>query len=318
MDSLSCECEWWRVAIIWREEVRSIKSDLWGAENHELGHYWRAIVLHNYFQRMLSHQSDKLVALSALASISASIVGSSYLAGLWREDLHVGLLWDNLSPQSGYMDDRRAIPSWSWASLPLHRLYSPPWISRFGKPMAKVLEATTKPSTVNQFGSVSGGFIKLWGELWNFELATRNFQKTLHAEGQPLDVLQHSLNSRVNGSLRQEICLCLDTSLVKTKVSLPNGARETTFRRIRLDEVQEKHYIAGFRRDEMVHLFMVPIFKRYDFPYGDTLIHGLLLARSFKRPTLFERIGTFFFPEPHESQPGAPHAEKVEQEIIMI
>lgn len=327
MDSLACECEWWRVATIWRQtiwsqEFRSIKSYLKAISDDELRDCWRQKILDEYFWRELSHQSDTLFALSAIASMFATKLGVGYLAGLWREDLPFGLLWINQRPGLGYINDPPSNPSWSWASLPLHGFSMSPWSSRGGEFLTKVLEASTRPSTVNQFGSVSGGFIKLLGELWNIDLTARSFQKTLMPKNRDLRVLRHDPDLRVNGLPRDAIRFRLDTSLIKTKVILPNGARGATLRRIRLDEVQEKHYIAGLRRHEVVHLFMLPVVKecgRGPRQEYDT-IFGLLLVRSSRRSTSFERIGHVYFTERRGNQlgAGAPHVEKMEQEIIMI
>lgn len=179
MASSACEYEWWRVATTWRDEIRSIRRDLNEAADKELGDCWRLKVLNEYFHRSLSHQGDKLFAISAIASIFDARMGSGYLAGLWRGDLPVGLLWRNLQPQSGYIDGRQNIPSWSWASLPLHEFAMSLWSSQHGEPKVKILEARTEPSTVNQFGSVDGGSIKLWGELWKADLTAKALQKTL-------------------------------------------------------------------------------------------------------------------------------------------
>lgn len=314
----ACECQWWRVATTWRDEIRNIREDLSKAADSELGDCWRSKVLHQYFDRSLSHQSDKLFAISALASIFDARMEFGYLAGLWRDDLPVGLLWQNLEPQSGYIDDRQNIPSWSWASLPLHGFAMAGRSSQHVESMVKVLEAKAQPSTVNQFGSVDGGSIKLRGELWKAYVTARNLLKTLWTEGRSFDVLQSDLNIRINGWLKKEICISLDTSLIKTKVILPKDAREASLRRIRLDEVKDKHYIAGLLKNEQVQLFMIPVFKQYEFRYEDDMIHGLLVARSSRRPLFFERIGTFFFPEPYGNEPGAPHAAVARQDITII
>lgn len=104
----------------------------------------------------------------------------------------------------------------------------------------------------------------------------------------------------------------------QTKCVFPSGARAATLRRTRLNEVKEKHYITGTLRDEELHLLMIPIFKQYHFGYGDDMIHGLLVVRSFRRRTFFERIGIFFFPEHAGNEPGSLHAVAVEQEITVI
>ncbi|VTT81616.1 unnamed protein product [Fusarium fujikuroi] len=49
-----------------------------------------------YGQRHLSVPSDKLPAISGLASIFAERLGDQYLAGLWRSDLMVGLCWQDV------------------------------------------------------------------------------------------------------------------------------------------------------------------------------------------------------------------------------
>lgn len=50
-------------------------------------------VLSAYTQRSLTVPSDKLPALSGLASEFARHVGDEYVAGLWRNNLPQDLLW---------------------------------------------------------------------------------------------------------------------------------------------------------------------------------------------------------------------------------
>lgn len=318
MASSACECEWWRVATTWRDDIRNIRKDLSEAADNELGDCWRLKVLYRYFDRRLSHQSDTLFAISAIASTFNARMGSGYLAGIWRKDLPVGLLWESVKPELAYIDGHSNIPSWSWASLPLEVVSMSARTSRHGESMVKILDARTTPSTVNQFGSVNGGFIKLWGELWKADLTARNLQQILYIQGHPFERPRSRLNIRINGWLRNEFCLNLDTSLIKTKLILPNGGRGASLRRVRFDEVKKKHYIAGLTKDEEVHLFMIPVFKQYDIRCEEDRIHGLLVARSFRRPMLFERIGGFYFPEPSGNEPGIPSAETRRQEIIVI
>lgn len=319
MASSRCECEWWRVATTWRDDIRSIRKDLGEAADDELGDCWRLKVLHRYFGRQLSLQSDRLFAISAIASIFDARMGSGYLAGLWREDLPVGLLWRCINSGSGYIDGSSNVPSWSWESLPLHLVsMSLVLTSKHGESMVQILEARTEPSTVNQFGSVNDGLVKLWGELWKADLTARNFQETLHIKGRPFNPSRRKMNIRINGLLRQKISFHLDTSLIKTKLILPNGARGASLRRIRLDEMKEKLYIAGLLKEEEVQFFMIPIFHEYDVRHEEDQIHGLLVVRSFRLPSLFERIGVFFFSKPNGNEPGIPFAKVGSQEISII
>ncbi|PMD62106.1 uncharacterized protein K444DRAFT_514448, partial [Hyaloscypha bicolor E] len=60
----------------------------------------------------VTFQSDRLVSLSSLAIAFAS--GNRYWAGIWQDDLHVGLLWRRAGSDIAFSD--YAAPSWSWAS----------------------------------------------------------------------------------------------------------------------------------------------------------------------------------------------------------
>ena len=65
---------------------------------------WNAIV-EGYSQRLLSHTSDKLPAVSALAQrFQSTVPGGQYLAGLWRGGLEDGLMWSVVYPPSNLPD----------------------------------------------------------------------------------------------------------------------------------------------------------------------------------------------------------------------
>uniref|UniRef100_A0A0D2Y6V8 Heterokaryon incompatibility domain-containing protein n=1 Tax=Fusarium oxysporum (strain Fo5176) TaxID=660025 RepID=A0A0D2Y6V8_FUSOF len=67
-----------------------------------------------YGPRKLTKASDKLPAISGLASIFAQRLNDEYVVGLWRSKLLEGLLWQSLRCRR--VSDYRA-PSWSWASM---------------------------------------------------------------------------------------------------------------------------------------------------------------------------------------------------------
>ncbi|EXJ92022.1 hypothetical protein A1O3_00572 [Capronia epimyces CBS 606.96] len=91
-------------------------------------------VVENYAQRKLFAPSDKLPALAGLANQFRQRTGATYLAGLWREELPLGLLWTIQTAGSGSGSDSGSgrglgvrdtghsaaeyrAPSWSWASI---------------------------------------------------------------------------------------------------------------------------------------------------------------------------------------------------------
>jgi hypothetical protein len=78
---------------------------------------WRSMVSH-YSALVLSTASDKLSAFAGIASAFAhrfNIPLNSYLAGLWRNNLKLGLLWCAGKP--GHRANFYLALSWSWASF---------------------------------------------------------------------------------------------------------------------------------------------------------------------------------------------------------
>jgi hypothetical protein len=72
-------------------------------------------VVNAYSRRALSKSEDKLLAISGIAEKWAEATGDEYLAGLWRRNLPLGLLWVSDSP--GEERPSYRAPSWSWASI---------------------------------------------------------------------------------------------------------------------------------------------------------------------------------------------------------
>lgn len=126
----------------------------------ELMDFWRDDILQDYSSKDLAVRSDKLVALSGVASRFQLKHGGTYLAGLWREDLIYGLLWQ---AEEG-MPEHFYAPSWSWVSVNTQlvefHVRSPPSTT-----LVDVVDASATPSTSNRFGPVSSGLIKLRGRV---------------------------------------------------------------------------------------------------------------------------------------------------------
>ncbi|KAF2717137.1 HET-domain-containing protein, partial [Polychaeton citri CBS 116435] len=70
-------------------------------------------ILDEYCQRALTFGKDRLVALEGVAQEIAAQTGFSYVDGLWKEDLHFGLLWQ--VDARGVRPETERAPSWSWA-----------------------------------------------------------------------------------------------------------------------------------------------------------------------------------------------------------
>ncbi|KAI0630011.1 heterokaryon incompatibility protein-domain-containing protein [Trametes polyzona] len=78
-------------------------------------------VVREYSRRTLSFPADKLVACAGLADEYQAVLGSEYLAGLWRDSLLHDLFWrinGSIDEEMrGSRPEQYRAPSWSWASL---------------------------------------------------------------------------------------------------------------------------------------------------------------------------------------------------------
>jgi hypothetical protein len=103
----------------WRRWIRSEANASSQPASIEVYEMWYKIIT-DYSHKKLTFSSDKLPAISALASEFAKETGSEYLAGLWREDLCTGLLWipvESPLPNGPGRSDVYRAPSWSWSSV---------------------------------------------------------------------------------------------------------------------------------------------------------------------------------------------------------
>ncbi|PSN70820.1 hypothetical protein BS50DRAFT_630887 [Corynespora cassiicola Philippines] len=76
--------------------------------------YWYLLVK-DYIDREITRESDKFAAITGLAKRTAELTVYTYIAGLWLEDMHKGLLWS--SREFGRQSTTYTAPSWTWISL---------------------------------------------------------------------------------------------------------------------------------------------------------------------------------------------------------
>ena len=116
----------------------------------------------------LTHESDKLIAISGLAQFFQSLWHNhniTYVAGLWSLDLGNWLTWrTKFSSRNSQRRPRNACaPSWSWASVngPIKWPTHEHW--RYNSKIY-IVEARTVPPN-NPFSSVQRGYIRLRGRM---------------------------------------------------------------------------------------------------------------------------------------------------------
>ncbi|KAH6844625.1 heterokaryon incompatibility protein-domain-containing protein [Chaetomium sp. MPI-CAGE-AT-0009] len=128
-----------------------------------------------YTVRAITKQFDILPAVGGLASRFQELVDDRYVAGLWEKDIHQGLLWTVEGPIQPGEQPFRA-PSWSWASINLtsikfDQVPQPKYHGVWAKDWFKVEEITTPLASLNEYGEVDGGMLRVTGYLREVQLA---------------------------------------------------------------------------------------------------------------------------------------------------
>ena len=145
------------------DKMRNAQRRSWFRWNHYDAWYR---MLEAYSSRELSFDSDRLPALSGLAGLFQGAHGSTYAAGLWREDLQIGLAWYVTSNDRRPAKKHRGqVPSWSWASVGMVRLKYRSWRANSSHVVdsgAKILDVFCElENELNPYGRVKEGTLKI-------------------------------------------------------------------------------------------------------------------------------------------------------------
>jgi hypothetical protein len=128
-------------------------------------------VLTQYTQRVLTHNSDRLNAISAMSRRLSEILDDECIAGLWKGNLLKCLRWAVKEPSTSSRDTECGAPTWSWASVcrDLSReskmgglSFAPPLPL---KPFVRIFDLAWTRSGSNRHGNVSGARLTVSGNL---------------------------------------------------------------------------------------------------------------------------------------------------------
>jgi hypothetical protein len=137
--------------------------------NIKIGGYepWHAILL-GYSSREITFHSDRLPAISGLATLIANHLNGHYLAGIWWEDVIYGVCWQ----RDGHLKrpDCYIAPSWSWASVLGKVVFSG---GREAVQGVSFKDYRLRHRGRNNFGQVDSGWIKAEAPLASFASMTR-------------------------------------------------------------------------------------------------------------------------------------------------
>ncbi|KAF5247756.1 hypothetical protein FAUST_540 [Fusarium austroamericanum] len=127
-------------------------------------------LLATYGGRKLTKPSDKLPAVSGLASIMAERLNDEYVAGHWRSLLITELPWQ---PGNCKRVPEYRAPSWSWASVDGGigiRLKGSGY-----SPLAEVLDVKVNLKGTNPYGEVTEGRLLIQGPMQRLYLSTEGW-----------------------------------------------------------------------------------------------------------------------------------------------
>lgn len=135
--------------------------------------YQWAEIVEGYASRELRYQTDKLPALSGIASqVQQTLGGDEYLAGLWKSHMPRALAWivvgkSKLGKRGRALPRGWHCPSWSWASITgaIRCLYDYDDVKKKIPSLLKFLNHRITLSGLNMFGSVSAGMVQVRGRL---------------------------------------------------------------------------------------------------------------------------------------------------------
>lgn len=122
---------------------------------------WRRLV-QEYSRLQLTHNRDKLPAVSGAARRFSGFMRKEYLAGLWGDKLLSDLLWERVGSSSAttYIE---GIPSWSWMAAGIHVAYDDCMSTH---DLAVPVSAVCNHERENdQFGQIRGGAITLMANI---------------------------------------------------------------------------------------------------------------------------------------------------------
>lgn len=117
-----------------------------------------------YTECQLTKETDKLVAISAIARAMKPLMTCRYLAGLWEKDLVKQLGW-SLGDGGGRRPTKYRAPSWSWASVEGH--CEPRKLSKVARPLIEVRSAHVDLASDDEMGPVEGGYLDVTGQLFS-------------------------------------------------------------------------------------------------------------------------------------------------------
>jgi hypothetical protein len=272
---------------------------------------WHHIIA-QYSRRQLTFPSDKLPAISGIASEFRTATNSKYLAGLWRDNLPMDLLWSSVFDsvplsRARCLSDYRA-PSYSWASLdvPIRYYHTESAEETDLTPAIDIKSAKCETeSSLNPLGEVTHASLVLSGYVAEGMLSSLMDDKTAER-------IYHLRFSGTADSNSPPLIISPDTALVSREINPGTSHLEilksTESKRLKgSTDVETMAVVARARQDETSEQFTnATVFCLKIATQGHEWITGLVLSPVSQNASspdpasekdgglaVFERLGIF-------------------------
>lgn len=282
VDCASCECVQASSPIWNSDSSGDFKQKLQNTQDHLAPQFWWNQVVEPYSARELTLDADKLVAISALAFEFQNRFDYTYLAGLWMETILNDMAWHTYEGAQGRRTKQNKLPSWSWASVSGQ-------VFNFSRPggestaLVDFVEAYTRPSTMDRFGQVSEGRLKVRGAIAMAKGWINHWSGSKAIWSYGIDCYKGFIS--------------LDTPVTPVKVRQEDGLVITTVRRSSRGRQPKKN---GAKFNDFIFWLLPLFFDRDSDPFK---VRVLILVPSHEKKNrgCYERIGidTLTFGSPY-------------------
>jgi hypothetical protein len=220
----------------------------------------------------LTYTSDKLFAIAGMAKHFQSRFGVvDYLAGMWRTSIERQLLWKVDGVGLATRSEAYRAPTWCWSSID-------GWISSTravedAEVLVKVLDASITLESIDPFGGVSSGRLRMSGRLLRCKAAfdARYFPGLRFLMDEALDEIAYHADTDLSLEPSNEAALYAMPILLED-ITYPDG----------VDNAEEPNKVGG--DENMVDDGEV---------YVRMILQGLVLERSRITSGQYRRVGCF-------------------------
>ncbi|OCK84014.1 HET-domain-containing protein [Lepidopterella palustris CBS 459.81] len=231
------------------------------ADDGKRRHIWH-MILTNYTKRHMTFGKDKLPALAGVATEFHQRTGDEYLAGMWRSQLPLGLMWRTRLYDHGLYDadevpqhERSAkyrAPSWSWACVdgPMDFSICTSDLPYDSETSITILNFSITTKSTGPFGEVLAGSLSVRGKLKVAECGNDiipprgKWGEDAYYTKEIIDPSSSLVDSRAVGQCLFDLAAekpasqsrlwCLQISALRGLVLMPNGEGSSEFRRVGL------------------------------------------------------------------------------------